>query len=117
MLDVYNDSEHLSQLAAYADDMPVGYVMYGFDPDTRDWWIVRLMVAHDQQGKGYGRAIMQAVIAQLSAQPGCDAIHISFVPENAAARALYSSLGFVDTGRIEDGEVVYRLALMGNAQP
>ncbi|MCZ7544525.1 MAG: hypothetical protein M5R40_13845 [Anaerolineae bacterium] len=48
---------------------------------------------------------------RLSAKPGCDAIYISFEPNNAAAERLYRSLGFADTGRVEGGEIVYRLAL------
>jgi diamine N-acetyltransferase len=87
--------------------------MYGYDPDSnpRQYWIVRLMVSQNHQGRGYGRAIMQQVIEELKQEPDCDAIHISFVPENEGARALYASLGFVDTGRVEDGETVYKLVV------
>ena len=38
-------------------------------------------------------------------------IYISFEPENAIAKALYESLGFVPDGRVLYGEVVYYLAL------
>jgi diamine N-acetyltransferase len=51
------------------------------------------------------------LLERLKAQPGYTAILISFVPENVAARNLYASLGFVDTGEIEEGEIVYRLPL------
>jgi diamine N-acetyltransferase len=111
MLDQHYEPENLYQFGVYDGDTPVGYVLYGVDPDTQYWWIVRLMIATDQQGKGYGAAVMQQLIDIMRAKPGCNAIYISFVPENTVARKLYERLGFVDTGKIEDGETVFRLAL------
>ena len=100
-------------LAAYDGDTMVGFVMY--HPEdygvSKLWFIERLMVGLQYQGKGYGRATMEALIARLKAIPGYAAILISFVPENTAAQKLYSSLGFEDTGEIEEGERVYRLGL------
>jgi diamine N-acetyltransferase len=54
---------------------------------------------------------MEALLKRLAAVPGYEAVLISFVPENEAARALYTSLGFQDTGEIEAGEMVFRLSL------
>jgi len=100
-------------LAAYDGDTMVAFVMY--HPEdygvSKLWYIERLMVGQQFQGKGYGRAAMEALIAHLRAVPGYSAILISFVPGNEAAQSLYAGLGFVDTGEIEDGERVYRLAL------
>lgn len=100
-------------LAAYDGETMVGFVMY--HPEdygiSQLWFIERLMVGQKYQGKGYGRATMETLIARLKAIPGYAAILISFVPENVAAQKLYSSLGFVDTGEIEEGELVYRLGL------
>jgi diamine N-acetyltransferase len=75
--------------------------------------IIRLMIAADQQGKGYGRAAMQAVIRRLKDQPECGAIYTSIVPENTIALQLYRSLGFEPTGEIFDGEIVLRLEVAG----
>jgi diamine N-acetyltransferase len=100
-------------LAIYDGDTMVGFVMY--HPEdyglSKIWFIERLMVGQHFQGKGYGRAGMEALIARLKAIPGYNAILISFIPDNAAAQKLYVSLGFKDTGEIEEGEVVYRLAI------
>jgi diamine N-acetyltransferase len=111
ILDAHYNPEHEFVRGIYAEDMPIGLLMYGFNDDDHTWWIIRLMIAHDQQGKGYGRAAMHAAIALLKTMPNCTSIYISFVPENETARKLYASLGFVDTGKIDDGEVVYRLDL------
>ncbi len=100
-------------LGVYDGDTMVGFVMY--HPEDYEvsklWFIERLMVGQQYQGKGYGRAAMEALLARLKAEPGYAAILISFEPENAVAQKLYSSLGFVDTGEIEEGELVYRLGL------
>lgn len=102
-------------LAIYDDATMVGFIMY--HPEDYElakiWFIERLMVGKQYQGKGYGRAGMSTLIDQLKAQSGYIAILISFVPENVAAEKLYTSLGFQDTGEIEEGEKVYRMGLTG----
>lgn len=100
-------------LAVYDDEQMVGFVMY--KPEdyglAKIWFIERLMIGADHQKKGYGRAAMTALIERLRSQQGYNAILISFVPGNDIAQKLYSDLGFIDTGEIEEGELVYRLAL------
>ena len=98
--------------AVYADETPVGFVMYGFDTDEDAYCISRLMVDQAYQGKGYGRQAMALVLDDIRArQPRRGFAYISFEPHNTAARALYESLGFVPDGRVEDGELIYRIAL------
>lgn len=98
-------------LAIYAAEQPVGFLMYTYVQERSQWWIFRLMIAAEEQGKGYGRAAMRQVIARMQALPGCEQIFISFEPENAVAEGLYRSLGFVSNNEVWGGEVVYRLDL------
>ncbi|MCA9878509.1 MAG: GNAT family N-acetyltransferase [Thermomicrobiales bacterium] len=91
-------------LAIYANDALVGFAMYGQHPRTSAWWVIRLMIDREHQGKGYGRAAMKAVIAMMVERVGCDEIVTSFNPENTVAAHLYASLGFQPTGEIEDNE-------------
>jgi diamine N-acetyltransferase len=100
-------------LAVYDDSVMVGFVMYAEEDYglAKVWFIQRLMIGQQYQGRGYGRAAMEALLQRLTGAPGYEAVLISFVPENEAARALYTSLGFQDTGEIEEGEVVFRLTL------
>lgn len=84
----------------------VGFVMFGLDPDDGIHWICRLMIDRNFQRRGFGRAAMQTVLADLDSRNGCDEIRISFAPENHNARTLYESLGFEDPDLIIDGEVV-----------
>ena len=100
-------------LAVYDHEQMVGFVMYRPEDYglAKIWFIDRLMIGAEHQKKGYGRAAMTLLLERLRSQKGYNAILISFVPENAVAQKLYSSFGFVDTGEIEEGELVYRLKL------
>jgi len=100
-------------LAVYAEavstskaETMVGFLMYGTNPDNDELWILRLMVGQQYQGRGYGRAAMKEIIRRLKAKPDCQEIFTSYEPDNDVAARLYRSLGFEDTGRIEDGELV-----------
>lgn len=104
-------------LAIYHDDAMVGFLMYGQDETDHSYWVIRLMIEQGQQGKGYGRAAMQSIIAELGQRADCEAIYISCAPENEVAQGLYESLGFRKTGAIEDGEIVSRLELSEGSTP
>ncbi len=97
--------------AVYVDGTMVGFLMYGFGDQSQKWWIIRLMIDHTQQGQGYGRAAMRAAIELLRQQPNCDEIMISYDPRNEAARRLYASVGFQETGDMIQDEVLARLGL------
>lgn len=98
--------------AVYADDTLVGFVLWGIDDDQPqlEWWLIRLMIGAEHQGKGYGRAAAQAAIDAMR-EKGAEAVYLSFEPENHGAEKLYRSMGFVNTGRVEYDEIVYRLDL------
>jgi diamine N-acetyltransferase len=84
--------------AIYAGDEMVGFTMYGRDPADGSCWVVRLMIDQRYQGRGYGRAAMQAVIELLRAYPDCHDIYLGVEPDNPGAQKLYASLGFAPDG-------------------
>lgn len=89
----------------------VGFCMYGyldFD-DYHLWYIARLMIDKYQQGKGYGRSALEAVIRRLRNRHSADGILITVVPENQVAKSLYAKLGFIDDGARWDNETVMLL--------
>jgi diamine N-acetyltransferase len=94
--------------AIYADDTPVGLAWYLLEEDKRRAYIIRLMTGLEHQGKGYGRVAMQHIIEDCKTRPFVDDIFISFVPGNDVARNLYLSLGFIDTGEMDEGEHVFK---------
>lgn len=97
----------------YEGDTPVGFLMYGcnFDHPKQQAFIQRLMVDENYQGKGYGRFGMEKMLELFRAHDRIREIGISYEPENEAARKLYASLGFQETGEISYGEVVAVLRL------
>lgn len=98
-------------LALYVENKPVGFAMYCIDENDREYWIYRLMIDQRHQGRGYGRAAMLLLIDRIRSEMDEQRhrIFISFEPENEVAKSLYESLGFVPDGRVEYGEIVYRL--------
>lgn len=98
----------------YAGAVLVGFVLLGRDPRNRRMTLMRLMIAAGHQGKGHGRAALQAVIGRLRHDPACRSLWLSYVPGNRTAERLYRDAGFEPTGEVdEDGEIVSRLRLRG----
>lgn len=54
-----------------------------------------MSVAKEWRGKAVGRALLEAAIAKTREWPGFCRIELEVFPHNAAAIALYTSLGFV----------------------
>jgi diamine N-acetyltransferase len=78
-------------------------------------YVWRLMIAEAFQGRGYGRAAMEALIG-WARERGVAEVSIHAVAENAVALGLYERLGFRRTGRVEEGEIELSLSL-GPAVP
>lgn len=103
----------LLPLAVYDGETMVGFVMYSEQPyEPGKYFIYRVMVGAEFQGKGYGRAAMQALIERMKMLPDCREIVLSYEPENAVAERLYESLGFRKTGEFFDNEVASSLKLI-----
>jgi diamine N-acetyltransferase len=102
--------------AVYADDVPVGFVMlsWAVPPGTRDvvgsYYLWRLLVGAEFQGRGYGRAALTKVIELVKADGGTE-LFTSYQPGKGEPWPFYRSFGFQPTGEIDDGEIVLRLAL------
>jgi len=97
-------------LGLWSGDSVVGFAMWAFDPDDGSRWIGGVVIDAADQGKGYGRAAMQAIIGFLREQ-GAPEVALSYEPENTVARRLYESLGFRETGEMEGDEIVARLRM------
>ena len=97
----------------YDGDAPVGFLMYAFNFDysKMQGFIIRLMVDEKYQGKGYGRFGVQWMLDVFREDERVKAIGISYEPENDAARKLYASFGFVETGERMENEVFAVLKL------
>ncbi len=107
----------------YEDDMPVGFLMIGFDTD--DYWdnapsiakgnynLWRLMIDKNHQKKGYGREAVKLALNFIKTFPCGEAEYcwLSYEPENEVASRLYRSFGFVETGEMDGEELIAILKL------
>jgi diamine N-acetyltransferase len=107
-LNLCHYGEDWRPLALYEGGEPVGFAMWGYDTEEGSYWIGGLVIGAEHQGKGYGRAAMEALLDHLGAQPDYREAALSCDPENTLARRLYASLGFVETGERVDDELVAR---------
>jgi len=97
--------------AIYADSDPVGFVMLYEDPEKAEYYLWRLMIAGEYQGRGYGWRALRLVIDRLRSLPGVRELLTSCVPGEGGPRPFYERLGFTATGEVDDGEEVLRLPL------
>ena len=97
--------------AIYADDTPVGFVMLHDDPEQPEYFLWRLMVAAEHQGKGFGRRAVERLLDYVRTRPGAKELLVSYVPGDGCPEPFYRKLGFEPTGRVEGGEVIMRLPL------
>lgn len=82
------------------------------DQAPKQCWVFHFFIDREQQGKGFGRAAVQALIGEVRGfYPECEAILLTVHPENTNARHLYETAGFTATGDEQDGEPVYALGL------
>ena len=86
------------------EGVTVGHVMWAVDPDDGSHWIGGLVVDEARQREGHGRAAVAALLEQWGSREAA----LSVSPDNEAALGLYRSLGFVETGEVEDDEIVLR---------
>ena len=91
--------------AIYADDNPVGYVLLSDDDEKPRYYLWRFMIDQRYQGLGFGKRSMDLVIDYVRGRPGADGLYLSYVPAEGGPEDFYKNMGFVDTGRVHDGEV------------
>jgi GNAT superfamily N-acetyltransferase len=63
--------------------------------DPRDVYIQDVMIHPERRRKGIGRSLMEAVRAQAESW-GCSRAYLTSEPENLAAHATWTSLGFIN---------------------
>lgn len=99
--------------AIYADEQLVGFLMYHtFDCDVpHQTGIHRFMIDQRHQGKGIGRQAMESVLAEIKSAAQLQRITICYHPGNPLAKPFYASLGFVELGLDEQGEMIAQIQI------
>lgn len=106
--------------AVHDGEDAVGFVMLSWNvtpqPGIRGpYFLWRLLVGAGLQGRGYGTAILDEIVALLRAERATELL-TSCVPGEGSPEPFYRGFGFVPTGEIdEDGETL--LALDLSARP
>jgi diamine N-acetyltransferase len=105
----YEETWH--PLAVTLDQEVIGFCMWGVDPVDQSCWLGGVLIDQRFQGRGYGKRAIQAALAMLAEQYGYHSFALSYRPSNHRAKKLYQSLGFCETGELEEeeAEVVARL--------
>lgn len=89
----------LKPYAIYYKEIVVGFLMYNSVQEELDgYWVYRIMVDKEFQGKGIGKAATKLMISEMVKLPNFKKIVVGYHPENLGAHNLYSSLGFIDNG-------------------
>ena len=111
----------------YCDKKPVGFLMIGFNeaamyemydetpPESlkNNYSIWRLMIDKRYQNRGYGREAIRLALDFIRTWPcgKAEYCELSYEPENAVARDLYHSFGFVENGEMDGDEIIAVLKL------
>ena len=103
--------------AIYADETLVGFVMVDDDVTKQDYFLWRFMIAGEHQRLGFGRRALELVAEYVQTRPGAAELLVSYVPGEGSPRGFYATFGFVETGEVDDGEIVMRLPLQPAMTP
>lgn len=98
--------------AIYNDEEVIGFMMLDWDEKKRECSIWRFMITTDQQGKGYGRKALEYALNIIKEAEKFDYVFLDYVPDNVVGKHLYESMGFKETGEIDEGEIVMKLDLI-----
>ncbi|SFK16778.1 diamine N-acetyltransferase [Marinilactibacillus piezotolerans] len=105
----YETRYNWSVFGLFKEEYPIGFTMIGaFNAEKEYIWLDRFMIDGQFQGKGYGKKFLQLIVDYIQLKWQVKDIVLSIVKENNQAKKLYETIGFIDTGRIdeENGELV-----------
>lgn len=91
----------------YQDEEMVGYVMVIYDYDVPEYDIWHMMIDRAQQGKGYGKEALKRVLEYIATKPFGESNRVVLTcnQQNIPGLRLYRSLGFQETGNVDEDEI------------
>lgn len=92
----------------YADDTPVGFMMWSEQPEKNQYFLWRLMIAEDYQRMNFGAHAVRWLMDYVEKIPESDCLLVSAVPGGHSPIPFYEKLGFVSTERYEGDELVLK---------
>ncbi len=97
--------------AVYADNTLVGFIMLGYYEARKQYTLWKFLIDKDYQNKGYGKAALKQGIEYLKNRFGAMEIYTGVALGNEKAKHLYRSIGFKETGLIENNMEEMKLTL------
>lgn len=91
---------------ATEDGAVVGFAEWAYDESDGTYSLGGITIDHRQQGRGLGRAALDALVALLQAQPVPGVVALTVHAGNERARGLYERYGFAATGEVIENELV-----------
>lgn len=95
-------------------DTPVGFAMIGHDVEEEGspesvckcYLLWRFMIGKQYQGRGYGRDALHLLLDWVLTFPDgpSERFSTTYEPENEAAKHLYTSFGFIQTGEKDSND-------------
>ena len=97
--------------AVYDDETLVGFIMMGYY-ELKDYYTLwEFMIDYRYQNKGYGRQALKLGLDFVKDKFNPESIYTGVAPGNSVAKGLYESVGFKDTGLVENGMEEMRMSL------
>jgi diamine N-acetyltransferase len=75
------------------------------------YFLWRLLIDKHHQGRGYGRATIDAVVDYIRTRPNGDTLLVSCAVGDGSPQPFYLHYGFLKTGEVKWGEELMRLDL------
>jgi diamine N-acetyltransferase len=96
----------------YDDGTAVGFVMLAWDVDPAEglvgpWFLWKLAIDRDQQGRGYGRAVVDRLAEIIRGEGGTE-LYTSYTEGEGGPGPFYARLGFEPAGRHGDEALVVK---------
>ena len=105
-----HDGDQLVGFVMISDDIPQA-TLDADDEYVGPYYLWRLLIDHRFQGRGYGRATIDAIVAYLRTRPNADVLFTSCTAGDGSPQPFYLRYGFEKTGEVKWGEDVLRLDL------
>ncbi|HJP32532.1 MAG TPA: bifunctional GNAT family N-acetyltransferase/class I SAM-dependent methyltransferase [Candidatus Latescibacteria bacterium] len=95
-------NHHAWPRGIYAGDTAVGFLMLKENPDIAEYFLWRLMIGGEYQGKGYGRRAVDLLVDYVKTRPGATELLTCCVHGEGGPVGFYRALGFEPNGKQYD---------------
>ncbi|WP_066296301.1 GNAT family N-acetyltransferase [Bacillus sp. FJAT-29937] len=101
-----NFLENFHAKGIYNGEEMIGFTLFGIDEDDHEYWIYRMMIDQNHQGKGYGKEAIQLVIDDIRnmKEDRHQTISLSYEPTNEHAKRVYEKVGFQEIDGLMIGD-------------